>query len=169
VKLRSCRGVETLKFKHLVEEDERLQLQLWLEKAEDDYAFPLAQTAVNEFSRTLGFDLPTQGSIAKISELLRLIRTMTTDVQIVAVEKTRRSFVWVSENSAVLIDVADISSPRHTLTIGLEDLTGINEFSSRHEVMAARDAVSAARDAMGLPGDLKTSSYLEALTKWVGN
>jgi hypothetical protein len=169
VKLRSFRGGETLKFKRLVEEDDYLRLQLWIEKPEEDYVFPLGRQAVEGLSRALGVDLPIERDLASSSELLYLLQTVTDEVQIVPVAKKRRSYVWVSEDSGVLIDLGDVLSPRQTLTIGLEDLTGLNEFSSREKVIAARDAVSAARDAMSLPGELETSSYLEALTRWVGN
>ena len=169
VKLRSLYGGESLKFKRLVEGDDHQQLQLWLEKAEEDHAFPLARKAVEELSRAMKVDLPTQTDIANSKELLHLLQTSTDEVQVVTVRKTRRSYVWSSGDKVVLVDLGKISSPEQTATIGLEDLTGLNESSSREKVIAARDAMSAARDAMSLPGELETASYLEALTRWVGN
>lgn len=169
VKLRSFGGGETLKFKRLVERDDHLQLQLWMEKAEEDYVFPLARKGVEELSRAIRVDLSAEGDLASSSELLSVLQAATDEVQIVTVEKTRRSYVWISEDSAVLIDLVDVSSPEHTLTIGLEDLVGLNEFSSREKVIAARDTVAAARVDIGLPGGLETSSYLEALTRWAAN
>jgi len=168
VKLRFLYGSESLKFKRMVEKDDRLELQLWMEKAEEDYVFPLERKAVEELSRAVGVDLPTEEDIANIEELVRLLRASTDVVQIVTVRKTRRSYVWTSDDMAALVDLGDISSPEQTVTIGIEDLAGLNEFSSREKVIAARDTVAIARADMSLPGELETSSYLQMLTSWVG-
>jgi len=168
VKLRSLFGGESLKFKRLVEGDDQRQLQLWLEKAEEDYVFPVARRAVAELSRSMKVDLPTHSDISNSDELLHLLQTSADEVHIVTVRKTRRSYVWSSGEMAVLVDVGEISSPEQTATIGIEDLMNLNEFSSRAKVTEARDSVAAARTEIGLPGELETSSYLHMLTSWVG-
>jgi hypothetical protein len=167
VKLRSFRGAETLKFKRMIEVDCKSGLQLWMEKAEEDYVFPLSPKPIEELSHLLGVKL-TVASISGCDEFVDVLRATTAKTSIVAVEKTRRSYVLRSEDHAVLVDLGSISAPQVTSTVGLEDLARLTAYSARDKVVRARAAVATALSVLGLPGELEPASYLEVLQKWKG-
>ncbi len=168
VKLRSWGSTAGLKFKRLIERDSELQLQLWLERPEEDYRFPIQPAAILELARSLGIELPADHAVADSGELIAMLQTVAASVHVVRVEKSRQAFVWDQGGDAVLVDLTEIVAPVATTSVGLEDTAHLEDCSSASVVRAAGRAVSAARAGLGLPAGLETSSYLDILPSWIG-
>jgi hypothetical protein len=169
VKLRSWGAREGLKFKRLIEEDGELGLQLWLERQEEDFLFPIEPQVVHQLGRLLQIELPLAAPLPRSDDLIDGLSRLSDQIRVVVVEKSRSTFAWQKREARVLVDLAEIHSPVATMSVGLENLPGIEEPASRAALGAARDSVAAARAELGLPGGLVTLSYLEALAQWVGN
>ncbi len=167
VKLRSWGASEGLKFKRLVEEDKELKLQLWLERRDEDYAFPVEPNVVRQLAHVLEIELAQFDLAANSEELVDRLRSVAGQVRTVVVQKSRRTYVWQQGDERVLVDLAEIHSPVATTSVGLENLSGLSESSSRDAIGAARRSVVVARTSLELPAGLETLSYVEALARWV--
>ncbi|UCG88970.1 MAG: hypothetical protein JSW71_10720 [Gemmatimonadota bacterium] len=168
VKLRSWGSIAGLKFKRLIEEDRQSQLQLWLERPEEDYTFPIQPPVILELAKILGVELPGDRAIGDSRELITMLQNATADACVVRVEKSRRAFIWDHTRDAVLVDLAEIRAPVETTTVGLEDTAHLGDRSSAAEVRAANRSVTAAKADLGLPASLETKSYLDILPIWIG-
>jgi len=168
VKLRSWRSAAGLKFKRLIEHDGNLQVQLWLERPEEDRAFPIQPPVMLELATILDVELPVDRVIADCAEFIAVLQAAAATVHVIRVEKLRRTFVWGEGANTVLVDLADIHAPIVTTTVGLEDSAHLQDGSSATAVRGAGRSVTAARSDLGLPADLETKSYLDVLPTWIG-
>jgi hypothetical protein len=155
VKLRREGAVESLKFKRLIESD---GLERWREDAAETHPFPLEPRVLAKLLAELGLEPhePPAGVPDAAAALLAL-RRLAPAVARVAVEKKRWQREWAGGGprggrGGVIVEIAEVFSPERITSVGIED--------------EAREAVEAARSALGLPGGLRTLSYLDALGLW---
>ncbi|HVR74492.1 MAG TPA: hypothetical protein VMT52_09180 [Planctomycetota bacterium] len=130
-------------------------LERWLEDPLENYAFPLEDRVLDALARDLDILLPAvgRGPVTR-GALLDLLRRADPPVQLVAVKKRRWQRLWGAGGAggAVTVEIAEISSPERTASVGIEH--------------AERARVEEARDALGLAEALNVMSYLEALPLW---
>ena len=142
-----------LKFKRSIERSGGLER--WLEDPSENYAFPLQARVLDALALDLNILLPGVGRGPVTREaLLDLVRRADPPVQLVAVKKRRWQREWDSGGAGgpITVEVAEISSPERTTSVGIEH--------------ADRARVEEARDAFGLAEALQGMSYLEALPLW---
>ena len=158
VKLRS--GLENgLKFKRFLKRQG--QLELWEERAEELYPFPLEPAIFRLLAKTLKFtpnafpDHPVETE----SMLLQYLEGSVPQIQVIEVYKRRtgaRLAVPSPRGPAdVIVEVAHIRSPEPTWSVALEETTGLRDGSSRQRLDRARSVVEAALQYLGLPDGLK--------------
>jgi hypothetical protein len=167
VKLRSTDSTSSLKFKRLIRDDRELELQLWLERANEDYAFPIQPQVVSELAKILDIELSVDGSIARPGDLIAVLQDASKGLGVVSVEKSRYAFAWYHGSDAVLVDLTEIRSPVATVTVGLEDTAQLGDYSSEASISAAGLTVAAARAALGLPDGMMAKSYVDVLRTWL--
>lgn len=128
-------------------------LEEWIEDEAENYAFPLDPSAVREIVSALGGACEGAGGAGAADEtaLLEILTGASSRARIVEVEKSRRGHRWPDDHG-VLVEVAEIRAPERVLSVSIEDSEG--------------DDVRAALAGLGLPGDLWTMSYLDALDAW---
>ena len=128
----------------------------WLEDPAENFSFPLNLAAQERLAAALAIQ-PFWKAAPKLAreELLRSLAG--SDVKTIAVEKSRRQFSVAlsgSHTEAVTVELAEITAPESIVSVGLEH--------------PEREPVEAALRELGLPGSLRTVSYLEALSVWAG-
>lgn len=166
IKVRDWQWRSGVKLKRPRDHDAESGLRLWLEDAQEDFAFPLTAAAARTLAAALGVEaLPPERPMGRCT-LLTMLREARPDLVVVAVRKTRSLRRWMVGEREVLVDLADIASPEQVTSVGLEDHAGLSSSSSAEELEAAKRDVLAAREALGLSGALKPASYLEAVGEW---
>lgn len=166
VKLRSWQGGESLKLKRLCRDDREHQVQLWVERQEEDYALPVSPGVITALASELGIELAAPEMKVDRAALVRLLGEASDQVEIVKVQKARWVYRWGAAGSDVLVELAEIASPERTTSVGLEDQMGLSERSPQSHIDAARDAVARVRSELRLTSSLATFSYLDALAVW---
>ncbi len=169
IKLRSG-GESGLKFKRLL--DSRGQLELWEERIDELYPFPLEPDTFRRLTRELGTRPPGLPGrpIADEKELLRRLDGSQPGVHVIEVHK-RRMAHWLEvpmpgRSCTVIVEIAEISAPQRTWSVALEEASGLDSSSSPERLDLARQSVAAALANLGLPGGLRAMNYLAALELW---
>lgn len=169
VKLR--RGFENgLKFKQFLERQG--DLELWEERAEELYPFPLEPATFRSLAEALMIEpgaFPDR-PIETEAMLLQYLENSVPRVRVIEVNKRRmgaRLTIRSPHGPAdVIVEAAQISSPQPIWSVALEETTGLEDGSSRRRLDRARAVVEAAREHLGLPDGLRVMNYLEALDRW---
>ena len=168
LKVREGTGTEDgLKIKRLL--DTRDGIEKWLEDPDEIYLFPLGRTALNKLWQELakvGIELP-DAPAAGLSRAatLALLTEADSEIREVKVKKERDEVLWRSSEHVVKIEIAEITSPRNTVSVGLENWTEeVDASLSDAELYAA---ILAAKRALEIDQEnLKAMSYLEAIGTW---
>jgi hypothetical protein len=124
-------------------------IEQWLEDPAEDFAFPLRADVLRDVAAAFG-----------MSETSAIPETIASDAELVALFRERVRVVEVAKrrsqhripHSDIVVEHAQIGSPERCVSIGIE-----------HE---DRDAVLDALKELGLPGELRTLNYIDALTIW---
>ena len=124
----------------------------WSEDPAENYSFPLAAEVFNELVEALGcVGEPAVEPVATEQDLLDRLGAGGSDLKVVVVEKERWQYrAPILEDG--IIELAQISSPEETVSVSVE-----------HESAAGIQEIM---KATGLPGGLKSLSYLDALEIW---
>lgn len=165
IKLRTWTGGASLKFKHLLLTDVESGIELWQEHRRDDYVFPLAAEPLQRLRTQLGVDLGCADHASDPG--LLAAELMRSGVEVVPFSKLRRLFVWSGNLSDTFVELAELSTPVPLNTVGIEDRHGLCDESTSEQINDALRAVTDARTALGLPGTLRTGSYLSVVADWV--
>jgi len=125
----------------------------WLESPDENFSFPIDSRVLEEVARRLGVDsVPVSADgIATADELLEALCGGESQVRMIDVDKLRWQHSGVGGGAAI-VEYAEIRAPEPIVSIGVED-----EEESR---------VRAALEVLGLPGNLRTASYRDALDIW---
>ncbi len=165
LKLRSDKG-GSLKFKRLREKDKATGLELWQERKEEDYQFPVPPKAVAAMGEALGVRLPTPAGPLGREELLEALRGAGAHVKKVDVDKVRRARFLPTPDGRVIVDVAEISTPERITSIGVEHEVDLGESPSAEDLEKARRAVLFAVRTLRLQGALQLMNYGDAVKRW---
>jgi hypothetical protein len=125
----------------------------WLENAKENYSFPIDGLVLEEVALALGVDgvsAPDE-EIATAEDLVQALRGGASQVSIIDVDKLRWQHAG-PEGGAAIIEYAEIRAPETIVSIGVED--------------EDEGKIRATLEKLGLPGDLRTASYLDALDIW---
>lgn len=167
IKLRSWPGGASLKFKRLLSDDARHGVQLWMEREEEDYQFPIAPAAIANLQDELKVELGM--TAGRWTDETLLTRLRAAGAQLVRISKLRWLFRWQRDARLAFVDLAELSCPVRTFTVGVEDALGITDAHDARQTGEARDLVLEARESLGLPDGLTRLSYLEAVASWQEN
>ncbi|MEC7922733.1 MAG: hypothetical protein VX496_04955 [Planctomycetota bacterium] len=124
----------------------------WQEDPGENYSFPLAGGVLGEVVSALGgTDEGAGDAVESEAELLDRAGLAIAGLQVVAVAKERWQYgAPVLEGG--IIELAQISLPEEIISVSVE-----------HE---SAEGVREIMEVLGLPGELKSFSYLEALETW---
>lgn len=125
----------------------------WLENAAENYSFPLGRLVFDEVARALGVEDVSAPSeeIATATDLVDALRGGASQVRLIDVDKLRWQHAG-PEGGAAIIEYAEIRAPETIVSIGVED--------------EDEGKIRATLETLGLPGGLRTASYLDALDIW---
>jgi hypothetical protein len=166
VKLRKWKDGESLKLKRMNREDQTERVQLWEERPDEEFRFPIPPTGIEALGHALQASLSVGSAVNSREELLGLLRASVTNVQMITVTKVRRQYLGEPTAERVFLELADISTPERTSSIGIEEGFMLTESSSESEIDKARDAVLSLRNQLGIPSSFQVASYLEMLDRW---
>lgn len=167
IKLRSWSSGTSLKFKRLLRNDAQLGVQLWMELEEEDYQFPIAPAAIANLQDELKVELGM--TAVRWTDETLLTRLRAAGAQLVRISKLRWLFRWQTDARLAFVDLAELSCPVRTFTVGVEDALGITDAHDARQTGEARDLVLEAKESLGLPDGLTRLSYLEAVASWQEN
>ena len=139
------------KIKRCLEQEEG-GVAKWQEDPGENYSFPLAGGVLGEVVSALGgTDEGAGDAVESEAELLDRAGLAIAGLQVVAVAKERWQYgAPVLEGG--IIELAQISLPEEIISVSVE-----------HE---SAEGVREIMEVLGLPGELKSFSYLEALETW---
>ena len=139
------------KIKRCLEQEEG-GVAKWQEDPGENYSFPLAAGVLGEVVSALGgADEGAGDAVESEAELLDRAGLAIAGLQVVAVAKERWQYgAPVLEGG--IIELAQISLPEEIISVSVE-----------HE---SAEGVREIMEVLGLPGELKSFSYLEALEIW---
>ena len=139
------------KIKRCLEQEEG-GVAKWQEDPGENYSFPLAAGVLGGVVSALGGNDGDSGEAVETeAELLARAGMAIAGLQVVAVAKERWQYgAPVLEGG--IIELAQISLPEQIISVSVE-----------HE---SQEGVREIMEVLGLPGELKSFSYLEALEIW---
>jgi len=164
-KLRST-GAGTLKLKRLRESDATSGVELWEERAEEEYAFPVAPASVSALAEALALRMTTPTGPTSREHLLELLKAADSRVTVVTVQKLRRARIYPVGKRDLVIEIAEIESPESITTVGVEDQFRLSDGTGGDDLETARRAVADAVSALGLSRSLTKRNYVDATTVW---
>ena len=141
-----------LKLKRLISKD--AGLEEWLEDPGENFPFPLDRTAQERLTESL----TVEQFWTSVPELTRddLLRALPgSEVTTIAVEKSRRQYrltLPALTAAPVTVELVAIAAPEAVVSIGLEH--------------PQRESVASALHELGVPGSMRSVSYLDALAVW---
>lgn len=139
------------KIKRCLEQEEG-GVAKWQEDPGENYSFPLAAGVLGEVVSALGgTDGDSGEAVETEAELLARAGMAIAGLQVVAVAKERWQYGAPVLEGGV-IELAQISLPEQIISVSVE-----------HE---SQEGVREIMEVLGLPGELKSFSYLEALEIW---
>jgi len=124
----------------------------WVEDPAENFSFPLAASVFDEVAGALGVGSgPATAPVSCEDELLDLLAAGGSRLRVISVAKERWQYrAPVMEDG--IVELAEIASPEKIVSVSVEH----DSEAGVREIMAA----------IGLPGELETVSYLEALAVW---
>ena len=124
----------------------------WVEDPEENYSFPLEAAVFAEVAAALGVDCePAAGAVSTEEEFLDLLLSGGVALRVISVAKERWQYRAPALDDGI-VELAKIACPEEIVSISVE-----------HESEAGVREIMA---ALGLPGELRSVSYLEALEVW---
>jgi hypothetical protein len=167
VKFRS-KGNGSLKFKRVRVTDSETGLELWEEKPEEEYAFPISSKAQGELAAALRLDLHVTAEPMDRTSLLTALRASRAGVKVVSIQKLRRARKMHVTGGKLTVEIAEIDSPERITTVGIEDDFLLNNDSTAEEIGRAKLAVAGAVGQLRLGTALRRMNYVEATEQWAG-
>jgi len=165
LKLRD-RGHGALKLKRLERRDAETGLELWLERPDEEYPFPLQPNILRMLGRELAIAVPSTATPLDRGPLLALLAKATPPIRLISVKKRRDTRVFADPQGDVLIDIADITEPERVVSVGIEDAHELTSEAPSERFARARLAVSHAVAHFALTTNLHAMNYLQALERW---
>lgn len=164
LKLRQWRSGESLKLKRLRHRDERLGVELWEERLDDEHLLPITSETLESISAELGWGTVYADSHSDRAALENLLLHAVPGARLIKVAKRRRAFAVSVGHLPLRVELADVTIPESVTSVGIEDQAGLDDQSSKADLECSRDAVCAVRDELDLC--LESRSYLGALASW---
>jgi len=165
LKLRSGEA-KSLKFKRLRDSDPATGLELWEERAEEDYKFPVSPGVVVGLGAALGVRANQPPGSLDREALLQALQRADSRIKVLAVDKVRRARLYPLAAGRLIVEVAELTSPQLVTSVGIEDDLGLTDASAADRVEAAKRSVAAAVRQLGLDGALTRLNYVDAVTCW---
>jgi|SoiMethySBSTD1v2_1073268.scaffolds.fasta_scaffold679631_1 hypothetical protein len=168
VKLRE-RATTSLKLKRLEQHYYRTGTDLWVEKPEEEYRFPLSPSAVDTLNASLGLTLPQSRSIGDPKMLVRLVRESGHEIDIISVDKERETRSYAGPLGRGLIELTTIFKPERIDSVGVEDAIGLSVDAEGKALERAQDLVAQVVKEYRLNESLRPMNYLQALEIWAAS
>ena len=124
----------------------------WIEDPEENYSFPLQPAVFDEVAGALGAGCsPAEAPVASEEQLLESLGAAGMGLRVISVAKERWQYRAPLHRDGI-VELAEISAPEKIVSVSVEHETevGVREIMVR----------------LGLPGELASVSYLEALEVW---
>ena len=166
VKLRG----EELKFKRLLDKTDD-GCELWTEKEDEMFPFPLADAALDFIRSHMKVALPERVDESRVSlrEFKRALPSFDPPIRIIPVKKYRMEYDCVVEDATLIVELAEVMEPASIGSIGIEGEDLIKPPSSKINKATSRKSlnqISHLRDSLRLPGRMRVTGYLDMLAEW---
>lgn len=144
--------------------------ELWTERSEETFAFPLTDQAVAFVERNIPVQRPPGLEFRQSYEsFIAALPLFTPPLHLVVTRKHRIQFAWNENNEALVFELSEIQHPLTTWSVGIEggDLGSLDGLIDPDQSQASLRRVLKIRDHFGLPGpSLRVIGYLELLSDW---
>jgi hypothetical protein len=165
IKLRTRNG-GSLKLKRLERTEPATGIELWVERPDEEYAFPISPDVVSGLWRNLNVTLPSPTEPLDRARLLLLLEEAREQIQLISVKKRRETREHVSPGGPLLVEITCIEHPERVSSISVEDGFGLATDTENMRVAEAHDAVAEVVNTFGLARWFRRMNYLEALELW---